>query len=394
MRRVIPFLFVVFMVSVLLISCGSGKTPGNQPDETQGSGNTTTNNSETKFEQKPIPPENINPRDYVVDYMVKMSQIKWTPKTTIDLSAIQKSLIYTKGKTYYGIIYSTDNVMINYDGFIYYLDENGTFTGPTQKKLVPGNHCSSAIRLAYSQISPTVSFSWTGNMLPNKKTGTIPVGTYKFESNITTTDEIFEQNNLQTMLDSYALLKKGDAILTCWGSTGHARMIVENHVEYFSNGRVNSDKSYVITIEQTSSFDSTSKNKTTWYVNHKYKYVDLLNTKYIPLTIKELAEDYEVTLKGNGLTSAKTITSGYINGSIRSTTVIRSATVKITDTATGTVVAEKTLENKTATLSELTFDKMEMPEIKTLTTGRYFCEISAETPYGSSTVSAYYFSVQ
>ena len=74
-------------------------------------------------------------------------------------------------------------------------------------------------------------------------------------------------------------------------------MIVENHVIRDENGKINGDESYIISIEQTSSFDKEAKEQkginTTWFVDHKYTYSTLREKNYVPVTVALFNEDEE-----------------------------------------------------------------------------------------------------
>ena len=262
MKKLIAFLLLACMMLTALSSCGD-KTKNPTPTESPAP-------VDKKFEPEMIPAEAFKPRDVVVAYMEKMSQVKWTPKDTINLNEVNQGLVYKKGVEYTGIMYITgDNSQCNYDKFVSQLDENGVYIGPTTRKEGYGNHCSSSIRTAYNQISNIPTFATTVQMVPSKNRGTLPVGDYVFSADDETTDSIIAKNSAEKMYECYALLQKGDNVISCWGSTGHTRMIKEIKVVN-KDGKIDPNNSYIVTIEQTSSFDSTRKDvKTNWFIDHK-----------------------------------------------------------------------------------------------------------------------------
>ena len=223
-------------------------------------------------------------RKEAVAYMHEMSEIKWTPSEDIDLTSIIKTLYYKKGETYYGMIYNT-NKGVDGETFCTQL-EDGVYKGPITREKAFGNHCTSAILITWRRLGDKTTAGWTANMMPQCGTGILPLGDYIIEDDDKTTIAMVERTEPEVMFESYALMQEGDAILYCFGPTGHARMICENHVVRNADGTVNPEESYIISIEQTSSFDkSRTDRNTTWYVDHKYTYEMLRKSNYISITV-------------------------------------------------------------------------------------------------------------
>lgn len=390
MKKIIAFLLLACMMATALVSCG-GNT--DTPEET---GEETKAEQPKEFVPEVIPASNINPRDIVVDYMYKMANIEWTPSKDIDFTTgdnkIHDKLYYKKGTKYHGIIYVTgSHTMVDYDEFMSKLNENGEYIGPVTKKDGWGNHCSSAIRLAYDRVQYNLSFGSTIGMVPSKKMGTIPVGDYTFEDSFTTTDEIIEANSRDVIMDSYTKLQKGDSILTCWGPTGHARMVISVKIERNNAGKINTGRSMVTCIEQTNSFDAQRKDgvNTTWYVEHNYTFNDLYEAKYIPLSIDALnveAKDVEFTVKS--INSPTNLLEGTLKGIIRNEDLrINGVTVDFVD-KDGNVVATGYYENKNNDLKVFQFQNRQIPEeVKSLPAGDYTCYFTAHTLYGTAKVA-------
>ena len=229
-------------------------------------------------------------RKQAVDYMREMSNIKWTPEEDIDLTTIKKTLYYKKGETYYGVIYNV-NRGVDGETFSSHIDENGVFTGPFDKPNCPGNHCTSAILITWRKFGDKTTAGWTANMMPQCGTGILCLGDIEWKDEDKTTIEMVERTNANTVYEAYALMQEGDAILYCFGPTGHARMICENHIVRKEDGKIDPEESYIITIEQTSSFDKMRPDiNTTWYVDHKYTYERIHESNYIPITVPLFAE--------------------------------------------------------------------------------------------------------
>ena len=224
-------------------------------------------------------------RKAAVDYMHEMSEIKWTPSEDIDLTSIIKTLYYKKGETYYGVIYNT-NKGVDGETFCTQL-EDGVYKGPITREKAFGNHCTSAILITWRRLGDKTTAGWTANMMPQCGTGILPLGNYEIDPEDKRTIDMVERTEPEVLFESYALMQEGDAILYCFGPTGHARMICENVVVRDADGKIDPAESYVITIEQTSSFDKQSKDgiNTTWYVDHKYTYEMLRKSNYISITV-------------------------------------------------------------------------------------------------------------
>jgi len=222
-------------------------------------------------------------RKKAVKYMRKMASVKWTPQHDIDLTNLCSSLFYVEGETYHGVIYNTVS-SASYEQFIEHLDDNDVFIGPTDQPYCPGNQCVSSIAFAWKSIGADVSFTFNANMLPQSNTGVIAVGGYLWDKNDKTTTQMIEKTPSEVLYDSYSKVIEGDALISCLGKTGHARMVTDVHTVYFDNGDINASDSYIQTIEQTSLFDNTVKHKTTWYVDRKYSFEELKKTGYVPVS--------------------------------------------------------------------------------------------------------------
>ena len=229
-------------------------------------------------------------RQAAIDYMREMSQIKWTASEDIDLTVIKNTLFYKKGETYYGVIYNT-NKGVDGETFASYIDENGIFRGPVAKKECPGNHCTSTILITWRKLGDKNKANWSVDMMPQCGTGILSVGKYEWRKEDKTTIEMVDRTPEQDLYEDYALMQCGDAILYCFGPTGHARMIKDNVVVRNPDGTINPDESYITSIEQTSSFDKNAPVNTTWFVDHKYYYQRIREKKYGPITIQLFQEE-------------------------------------------------------------------------------------------------------
>ncbi len=400
MKKTLLLILSALLLVMCLVACGdTADTPsGDETPETTKK--PTTSN---KFEPEIIPADKIDARQAAVDYMYEMSSIEWTPAEDIDSASVQPTLFYKAGVKYTGMMYVTGSqTRTDADGFRAQLDENGVYTGPANPKEGFGNHCSSSISLSYARVSSKAKFNHTTKMMPNANAGMKALGNYLYDEKDATTDLIFAKNrDLDVFSEGYALLEKGDAILYCDGKTGHTRMIIENHVEKNAQDKIDIKKSYVVTIEQTSSFDETRTDRvvTTWYVEHKYTYAQLIETRYIPLTFEGF-ENYDNATGDNTFSvksanTAKNITSGKLKGIVRSDYVeINSVTCEVFDKS-GNVVVSQNLVNNGNDMTAFQFQNADADEgFTTLAAGEYVYTITANTGFGNVKVHELKFTVE
>ena len=386
----------LLLILAVLTACGGNKTP-----------NDITNTDQTieqTEEPKPIYsiPE-MDMRDWVVDYMYQMANVKWSPTHDIDTTAMSTTPDFHKGKVYYGLPYInllTDADLEMFINDMRYDEAKGMYIyeTATDRSNTMGNDCSSSILLAWKRFDTNITAYDTGTCFPlGEKTGIYPIGNLKIEAGTKKTDAIVAATPEQDMYTAYTLLQKGDMII--WRtSEGHTRMIVENHVEKTATGKIHPSRSYVVTIEQTNKIDDTRTDRqTTWYVEHQYTYKALRDKNYIPGTCKALTEErVEPVVTVEGTNTKKTIGSvknvgsnkgGPLMGTIESNYSILSATILIEGANDAELYKErikvpnKGLDGKIA-LSEFKFEF----DNTILAAGTYTYSIIVETVCGEGVV--------
>lgn len=246
-------------------------------------------------------------RDVAARHMAeKLSQIRWTPTETIESKIpeyghdeVRIFLTYNNTTEYYGLPYAqpTDS---SYEQFLSAVD-NSIYTGPFEYEELYSVDCTSSISDSLTRIMP-MKFITAPIQLALTKYSEI-LGDLKYST--VSTGEMKKINNEQKIYKAYALLKKGDIIITNpYGM--HVRMITgETHVEYIDETKteINPSKSYVITTEisgrnpnvatSESQGDQIEGIYTSWRVNRKYTFEQLYNhtvdgqdAMYIPVTFK------------------------------------------------------------------------------------------------------------
>ena len=288
----------------------------------------------------PATPTVEEARQIVLDYMIKMSSIKWTCPVEIDFSkekSYTSTLYYHAGQSYVGLPYVS-----HHSGWRYFelnfLDDNRNYTGPTAYADMPGVTCAISCYASFRNVSFRTRGSGTGTITPAGNSGMVKVGDYVCKS--TNTKEVIEANTAQAIYEAYALLEVGD-VVTERQSTGHSRMVYSKPVvKRTPDGKISPSASRLYVIEQCSSFNPDVKDyNTTWRVNKMYTFQQLYDKYYIPSRLAEFdteLDDARVTV--TGLTTADTLKGKTLSGKVVSNFVILNSLVTITD-SDGNVVS-------------------------------------------------------
>lgn len=353
-----------------------------------------------------------NRRKAAVKAMHDMGTFKWTVPNLNGLSTApdlihygttdttkQESHIHTQkfysGTTYYGIPY--DHTSSSYEQAMFYMNEgtngvyvlnneassagNSTWGGEKDQDAFGnelykgftkyiGNDCSGAVAWAWHHASLRyvksggVYVLLSSNMIPTDAAettyGIYRVGFYTVtdemvdKDGVITTPAIVAANNEirgDLMYESYARAQMGDGLI--YGEPGgHARLLSQDSVVIRNaKGSIYSTKSYVVVHEQGDGLYDRTTTNSSWRINYKYTFYQLLNGKtkssgkgYLPITLKAFQDDSVKLLYSapyeylpSGETQILTPAQGQINAGNR----ILCATVTVKDSA-GKVVYEKT----------------------------------------------------
>lgn len=336
-------------------------------------------------------------QDVVVDYMYQMGTIPWQVSEPLDYipiggtGSVHRQKFQT-GVTYYGIPYTSNSGSL--ERFMSKIDtssgknvtikglENGYYIKtPEEQKgyygfvQYMGNDCSTAVGWAWMRVSPSrvngaseteyaggVYVRFTVNMVPNETEqnarGIYPVGEWTTVSknndsivgdfaytvtNETDTEQIFNTNGKETLAEAYSMTRKADALLyySSVKEGGHARLaaadpIVIRNKDY----SIDMDKSFFVTHEQGDGLYDRKTTNSSWRINYKYTFNDLLNEDYntsdgssggvyVPITMRALRSDY---VKGHYFNEYPDVpVVSPIQGKIHSNFRIVSSTVTVTD---------------------------------------------------------------
>ena len=236
-------------------------------------------------------------RQICADYFRLQLTYQWTPSESFryEIESYDRMVDMKKGKIYVGSPYDGGRGNL-YKIMNYYDPETGILTtsknGEHTTDLI-GNHCTSASHWGWSRVSNTIHFGLTETV--TEANGAIKLGPYQYPNEGKThksTREVCAANGEQVMFESYAKLKLADGVVNSNGA-GHVMMVSEKaHVEYLEDGSIDGEKSYVLFMEQVSSWKNKEYNGQSFpqqgNVDEKYTFNKLFKSSYLPFTIKEL----------------------------------------------------------------------------------------------------------
>lgn len=309
----------------------------------------------------PLPESNMALRQKVVDAMYDMCSVKWRVKQ--DLVHTCTCLLdschgtYSELYTYYGVPYNHKGS--SYARFTYCLDENDYLQDWMYEQdsfngfdLYIGSDCSACLYQAWMTVSNSVFFTSTRQMPEIYGKGPLTVGNYvcdfelqpvvKNGNTYRLTDQYINATDYQVMMESYAAMRPGDAVVNQVEAGGHTRMIASYPVVVRDQaGNINAEYSYVLTHEQGAGhyLDEEMTQYSSCKVNWKYTFGNLYQKWYVPIACPELVEgkmDTPVATLEGGCGGY----AGMYTGMVQANYMIDAITLKIVD-ADGKVVLDK-----------------------------------------------------
>jgi hypothetical protein len=215
-----------------------------------------------------------------------------------------KDYIYKTDTVYAGMPYADGQVNI----FVWHefydpetgrlrMDGDGQWLNSTL-----GNTCAGSLMWGWSAVSHTLTGSYI-NYNMTVSNGVLPVGPYTYNTVINSfheiqTSEICKENGMQTMFESYAMVKMADAVTS--STVDHTMMAIEDAtVVRKADGSIDPQESYIIIQDQAAGVSTTSefnvfeedgiKVHYTGRLNVKWSFLKLFQSNYIPVTTKEFA---------------------------------------------------------------------------------------------------------
>ena len=248
-------------------------------------------------------------REKTVKAMYDLCTVEWrVPRDLVHTCYCQLSGChgaYSDQYTYYGAPYnhkscsvSRINYCLNEDRTIqdwfYDLDSYDGFD------IYIGSDCSSTVQQAWWAVSNSTNTGNTSGIPAAYGKGTIAVGDYKCDFELkketrdgvtkTWTAQYIEATEEQVMLESYAAMRPGDAVVSHYKEGGHTRMVATFPVIIRDQeGKIDPVYSYVLMHEQGSTwFDEEKMITSSCKTNEKYTFASLYGNAYVPVTCEEL----------------------------------------------------------------------------------------------------------
>jgi hypothetical protein len=389
----------MILTVVLLLSCIAGcVTPPAETTEPASTAPQSTGPAPTDTEPAPTEPtqgeniyitgDEVDLRQMAVDYMYAMANIQWTAGQQLDYSKYgAKNLVYESGQTYLGMVYN--NNATGLEMFMSILDGNNNHIGTDAGwDTAPGNSCATSIRHAWQQISTTVGFGYSADMMPcYRYSGVVAIGNIDWSVyDRTHTKTVFEGNSRDVILEAYALTLPGDALVRHWGDKGgHALMITKTPIVVRNDdGSINLVDSYLYLTDQNNNLNHKREHPSSWTVDAKVSFSTALQEGYLPVTIAEL-RDGVTLIPTFALTNAPTadvVAGGTVSGTIESNYCMN--TVRVEVRSGDAVVAEAAAyPYDTKFLLSKLDDQL---NIAGLPAGQYTLAVIAEVGLGTETL--------
>ncbi len=343
MKRTISILLALLSMLMLLVGCGGGSTPKEEPAV-----KTNVAKPFTMAELDALPIMNPNMsvdelRQIVVDFMRYQNSIPWTPSKQFNYHNGDKPNSWPVGSVGGGMPYITMASGSLYNFMHFYDERNGMLDVEAIEALkqpmseVIANQCSGSTIWAWNRVSNSLKADYTTFMFEANGYIPLPLGmdyydpsvsAFNFPTLIDTSQTCIEYGE-QKMYEGYAALQPADGMVRFLGARGgHVIMasckavVVKN-----ADGTINGDKSYVTILDQTFSKHTTIQENgikidTLGSVDDKRSFKELFDAGCIPFTIPEFigldpVEKSEIstnhtkdTITYNELSSVK-ITSNY-----------------------------------------------------------------------------------
>ena len=271
-------------------------------------------------------------RQIIKDYMLKMSEIEWTPSEDFTIrwkgeAKFKVNLEFKKGEIYHGVPYA--NTKADFDEFEQQL-ENGAFTpnSPYYEEII-GNHCSSSIVRAVQVLyDPGEGYSFKPNLFHGKLCAFPgPMKQYTYKEDHFDSYDLWDWNPKNDIMESYAKLDEGDFMFyaTNRSAGGHIRLVGKKStvVRDPETGLIDPENSFAYSIEQTNVRDKNRPEaNSTWFLYREYSFAMLYEKHFMPVTLtiygtKQPLKDAYMIYDGTN-TKESVFTEG-IKGKLRST---------------------------------------------------------------------------
>lgn len=302
---------------ILLCACTSSVQPPREslPAETVHEDNTNY------VVESPLPypdytfsgqPSTTTMRLTAVRAMRDLLSIQWSTAKELSYNKSgpvnQKRFQHRVDTTYAGTPYSNGSTGI-FQFYEYYDQETGRFWYPgtaTELGRNLGNSCADSLIWAYDTVCTTIYGGYYPATMVYKN-GYYPVGDYTYDYTINSFNKlpsakIIEQNGKDVIMDAYAMVLPGDALVST--TDNHGMMAIEAaHLVHNKDGTLDTAASYIMIQDQRGGhgagfYEQIENGKLVQYsgrTSAKYTFDELIQKHYIPVAPAEFlgTKDYE-----------------------------------------------------------------------------------------------------
>lgn len=299
-------------------------------------------------------------RRNIVRYMEDQGNFRWIPVKDMTFTSAYSTgtpVVYAKNVVHYGLPYtqkfgSMERAASFLDPQDYVVDwlpeySDKADTDPQTPysgwDVYLGTDCSGAVYWSWCRSCACVNFEYTGHMVPTpenqKEFQVLPVGDYTAHTE--ETEEVVAANTPEKIMECYAQLHVGDAIVCRNPKHGHTRLVMRDPmVIRNAQGKIDPDASYVPTHEQGVGKGSSGRDST-WQLNCRYPFRELVS-QYLPITNPDLKRGTPapVQLQAEGIEGpfSGTVSSNYRIGSTTVELICRSTQQHFESTVFPTLV--------------------------------------------------------
>ena len=321
MKKTFLVLLAAVLAAVALVACGESQEPEKKPGPTEdvssyhakGFQKSTLINQISWEGINSIPIKTANmpideARQICVDFFRYAKTCTWIPSDDYGIWA--DAVIHEGeepkrqmfgGDVYGGLPYISWATGSPYRLMDYLDPETGVvdMENAGDKPILFGNQCANGAYVGFARVINSARYGVTAAMVQSR--GLLRLGEYTYPDTVESwskaygTPHVLQENSINTMMESYALLKAGDAIVY-WTTAGHIVMIATDAVVVRKDGLIDPINSYVTIIDQSTKFvnyqhkdgDSCKVAET---VDARWSFQKLYDSKYLPMTFAEWTGD-------------------------------------------------------------------------------------------------------
>ncbi len=309
MKRTISILLALLSMLMLLVGCGGGSTPKEEPAvET----NVAKPLTMAEIDAIPIvsPDMTVDQlREIVCTFMRYQNSIPWTPSKKFEYYNNEKYNCWDVGTVGGGMPYIGSGQGSLYNYMHFYDERNGMLDIDAIEALkqpmyeIVTNQCSGSTYWAWARVCNSTKMGYSPNMLPTNGYLPLPLGTYYVDPKLTAyndglvklnTADVCVEHGEQKIFEGYACLLPADGLVHFLGERGGHVMMSSSKavVVKKADGTIDGEKSYVTILDQTMTrHPSTQENgikiDTLGGVDTKMTFKQLFKGGYLPFTLPE-----------------------------------------------------------------------------------------------------------